>query len=224
MALIKCSECKKEISDTVSKCPHCGFNLKKDKIKDDVNKFKNKIIDKVGKKTLIIGGIMLTTLIVIIIIIIFIITTDSRKEKKMIKYLEEQGFSCSTSEYGQSCLNYDNGLAKTMFVEDGFTVRYEVESNNEYKIVIKDWYYFEGNYGGQLKAVQVEDKYYDETCFIVPEQFEKDPHSFRENNHFEIGDKTKGDYNCEYDFSSKVDKALREFESYYSKAGFELRK
>ena len=30
MALITCPECGKEISSTVSKCPHCGFEVKKD--------------------------------------------------------------------------------------------------------------------------------------------------------------------------------------------------
>jgi hypothetical protein len=29
MALINCPECKKEISDTLAACPHCGFQLKK---------------------------------------------------------------------------------------------------------------------------------------------------------------------------------------------------
>lgn len=29
MALIKCNECEKEISDTVTKCPHCGYENKK---------------------------------------------------------------------------------------------------------------------------------------------------------------------------------------------------
>jgi DNA-directed RNA polymerase subunit RPC12/RpoP len=29
MALITCSECKSEISDTASKCPKCGFQLRK---------------------------------------------------------------------------------------------------------------------------------------------------------------------------------------------------
>lgn len=35
MALIQCKECGKEISDTVKKCPHCGFinkELKQDKV------------------------------------------------------------------------------------------------------------------------------------------------------------------------------------------------
>jgi len=29
MALIKCNECKKEISDTAKQCPHCGYKKKK---------------------------------------------------------------------------------------------------------------------------------------------------------------------------------------------------
>lgn len=29
MSLINCKECKKEISDEVDKCPHCGFKVKK---------------------------------------------------------------------------------------------------------------------------------------------------------------------------------------------------
>ena len=29
MAMIACEECNKEISDTVSKCPYCGYKIKK---------------------------------------------------------------------------------------------------------------------------------------------------------------------------------------------------
>lgn len=32
MALIKCSECGKEISDKAKKCPHCGYDYNKSKI------------------------------------------------------------------------------------------------------------------------------------------------------------------------------------------------
>lgn len=30
MALIKCPECNKEISDTTKSCPHCGYSIKKE--------------------------------------------------------------------------------------------------------------------------------------------------------------------------------------------------
>ena len=32
MALIKCSECGKDISDRAKKCPGCGYQLKKEKM------------------------------------------------------------------------------------------------------------------------------------------------------------------------------------------------
>ena len=35
MALIKCPECDKEISDTIEQCPHCGYQIKK---KNPINK------------------------------------------------------------------------------------------------------------------------------------------------------------------------------------------
>lgn len=41
MALIKCPECRKDISDMASSCPSCGYELKK-KITD--SKAKNNIV------------------------------------------------------------------------------------------------------------------------------------------------------------------------------------
>ena len=47
MALIKCKECGKKISDTVKYCPHCGYRInedvKKSNIKEIVNSVKNVI-------------------------------------------------------------------------------------------------------------------------------------------------------------------------------------
>lgn len=36
MALIKCNECEKEISNTVKKCPHCGAKIGEKKINNKV--------------------------------------------------------------------------------------------------------------------------------------------------------------------------------------------
>lgn len=33
MALIKCPECKKQISETVENCPHCGYPISLGEIK-----------------------------------------------------------------------------------------------------------------------------------------------------------------------------------------------
>ena len=56
MALIKCKECGKEISDTSKKCIHCGVKIKKEKSKKSS---KNK------KKIIIIGIILLIVTLII---------------------------------------------------------------------------------------------------------------------------------------------------------------
>ena len=47
MALIKCPECEKEVSDTIENCIHCGYKIKKNTL---IDKDDNK--DKKSKKTL----------------------------------------------------------------------------------------------------------------------------------------------------------------------------
>ena len=63
MALIQCPECGKEISDTINKCPHCGYSVKP-----------RLILDNIKKKNVFIG---LFTIIALIIII-FILTSINR--------------------------------------------------------------------------------------------------------------------------------------------------
>lgn len=56
MALIKCPECGKEISNKVKKCPNCAYSLKKNKF--DFKKNKKVIIILILLFILIIGGII----------------------------------------------------------------------------------------------------------------------------------------------------------------------
>lgn len=72
MALIKCPECGKEISDTIKKCPNCGYRKKA----------------KINKKMFIIGGALV--LIALISIIIFMFLT---KWKPLTK-LEQHAVDC----------------------------------------------------------------------------------------------------------------------------------
>ena len=66
MALIKCPECGKEISDTCESCVHCGYKLKKGNVnKPQVRRRKGWLVP------IIIGGVIFT--IVIGIPIIYII-------------------------------------------------------------------------------------------------------------------------------------------------------
>lgn len=64
MALIKCNKCGKDISDSVKKCPHCGFDLK----------------DKENKKKKI--TIIISVLIAVLLIPILIIIIQEIKESK----------------------------------------------------------------------------------------------------------------------------------------------
>ena len=63
MALIKCSECGKEVSDKASNCPNCGAPIKEDEIQKEV-----KAGIRVTKKL----AIILIAILSIIIICAFI--------------------------------------------------------------------------------------------------------------------------------------------------------
>ena len=56
MAIIKCPECGKEISDTVDTCIHCGYKIKNNKEDDDnKNKKFNPLIFVIALVLIIIG-------------------------------------------------------------------------------------------------------------------------------------------------------------------------
>ncbi|HCX92483.1 MAG TPA: hypothetical protein DGZ34_07420 [Lachnospiraceae bacterium] len=42
-ALISCPECNREISDTVRKCPNCGYKIKNHRSKKELKLLKNTI-------------------------------------------------------------------------------------------------------------------------------------------------------------------------------------
>ena len=81
MALIKCPECGKDISDTVKSCIHCGYmiNLKENETDTSVNQQDNNIINnnnleetKKPKSKFKIGcGIILSILLIFVAIITF---------------------------------------------------------------------------------------------------------------------------------------------------------
>ncbi len=50
MALIKCKECGKEISNQTNKCPNCGYPLKKNLIIDNCNTYKKVIKENIKKR------------------------------------------------------------------------------------------------------------------------------------------------------------------------------
>ena len=72
MALIKCPECGKEISDTVKNCPNCGYRKK----------------TKINNKIFIIGVAIVALVLIIGIIFMFI-----KREQPLTK-LEQQAVDC----------------------------------------------------------------------------------------------------------------------------------
>jgi len=72
MALINCPECKREASDKVSNCPHCGYPFRKSK-----NYIKTIIILIIS--LIIIGGVSIG---------IYIYRNESIKKNKIVKELE----------------------------------------------------------------------------------------------------------------------------------------
>lgn len=54
MALVKCPECQNDISDTVKKCPHCGFKMKK------VSKVKKTVLISIPIMLFLTGVIVLS--------------------------------------------------------------------------------------------------------------------------------------------------------------------
>lgn len=55
MALIKCPECGKKVSDKINACIHCGYPLEKykeEKYKNEINKKVNEMIEREFSKLL----------------------------------------------------------------------------------------------------------------------------------------------------------------------------
>lgn len=75
MALMNCPECGKEMSDTISSCPHCGFKLSKNK------KSKN---EKKNNKKFILAGIISIVLVLIISTVVIIIATGNKDESEEV--------------------------------------------------------------------------------------------------------------------------------------------
>lgn len=169
MALIKCPECKKEISDTSKKCPKCGYEIEKEnnkkKQQELINESKNKVNDfiellKKNKKKLIIVLIVIITLIVgyySIIKIKDIVRENNRKDypsqKELAKHVEKELINELTQitinkkginkEYKSSNIKkvkYNNNTYDSLEI----TFYYHIEDSVSFDIPFSAYYSFDG--------------------------------------------------------------------------------
>lgn len=94
MAMIKCPECGREISDKAEKCPHCGCPIKDNVIKTKVKE--EKIIagknSGLGITALVFSAIGLTFIVGLVLSIIDLCIFDGRKKTCSIIALVISGF------------------------------------------------------------------------------------------------------------------------------------
>ena len=89
MALINCPECDKEISDTIKKCPHCGFKIKKIETEQSIfSNAKNMIVESIPtdkKKRNILFSVIGAIAIIIIVALILIFTGNSQPDEPIVE-------------------------------------------------------------------------------------------------------------------------------------------
>lgn len=117
MALMNCPECSKEMSDTIKKCPHCGFVIKKKKGKKEKKEVSSKFdlkskLSFLYEKTIknkwfwIIGsGIVF----VIILLLMYLSSIQVTKARKMMEYLESEDYKCKEASYFGSYYYWGEG-------------------------------------------------------------------------------------------------------------------
>lgn len=110
MALIKCPECGKEISDKAGRCPHCGYPIDQ-RIDPDlevlqqnsIEEQQNKIIGqkpkkKKSKKIVIIAGVLIA-IIAIGTGVYFAVTADSRKYDRAQELYAAENYEEALTEF-----------------------------------------------------------------------------------------------------------------------------
>lgn len=93
MALIKCKNCGKDISDKAQVCPGCGY-----KTEDDIyiNDVQNKTKDKTKNKKVI--GIVIGALIVLLVVMVLFITLGNQDEIKPVDQTEQNNVAVYSEE------------------------------------------------------------------------------------------------------------------------------
>ena len=137
MALIKCPECSKDVSDKAQSCPNCGYELKKsDNIKTESNKIST---SSITDKKIKLGNREVPVIVVIFLVIAvgyFIYNggiggsvigktfEDSAGEKLYFK--DDDTIEITTSlGSSESSYTFENNVLKFKFVGVNFEMEYK---------------------------------------------------------------------------------------------------
>lgn len=127
MAMIKCKECGKDISDTTKVCIHCGAKTEKAKMK--------------SKKIKLYTSILITIVLILTIIIIFVIKSTEKDTSKII-----DGSKLNNDELYGLFKDEDYSIRITKFSDD-LSTTYVILENKTEGITVQRIY---NNYVGNL--------------------------------------------------------------------------
>lgn len=134
MAIIKCPECQKEISDTVKKCIYCGFKIPKEKkpLKEKIVSVKNKIISSLSdkqKRIIKFSAIGVASLILLLVLFFLFI---SPKTVSWLCVHKKVAATCVEDAYCSRCnKKYEKAFGHTVVVDEKVKATCTAEGKTE---------------------------------------------------------------------------------------------
>lgn len=209
MALIKCKECGKKISDTVEVCPHCGITLDESicpKCKNEIDKDKDEFCSHCGyqlkkEKNNKKINFLNKKLIIIVVIILLISISIFLVKKNSFTMGEKYALNCTER------------LIDAMKNPDSFKLQDDIlfidyvdpnSSNNEIYIFTYIDYTAENSYGGTVRSTAVYEGY---TYIGELEDFdnmERDDENYTVALHSRIAYLERGLYGDSENLSSEI--------------------
>lgn len=152
MALIKCHECGREISDAAVACPHCGYPISREDNpsnnptnKEAISSVESETNEKkpISNKT---KWIWLAVFLVAILAAIIAIMAKPSYEKRMEKYAQKAAEYKATLPQGIEilCENIDSTAAKIFYKEpdSAYIMVYDLANDSVTKIEVEGLLYF----------------------------------------------------------------------------------
>lgn len=148
MALIKCKECGKEISDTVKKCPHCGF-INKEVKQDNMN----------NRKNFIKQHIKAISIIVIMLVVVAVVFTVYNKKIEQDRIQAEIQANTLTDDekIGAKAVNILKSNLKNQDSLNVYEIWYRKTQTSAEQVLID--YSAQNGFGGSNRNVAMVENY-----------------------------------------------------------------